>query len=55
MAEDVIPEDLKARFDPEAPPESYPLWPLWYVAWGVWWVRVAGGWFVLGLIIAAAI
>jgi 1,4-dihydroxy-2-naphthoate octaprenyltransferase len=52
MAEDVIPADLKARFDPEADPESYPLWPLWYVAWGVWWVRVAGGWFVLGLVIA---
>ncbi len=53
MAEEVIPRDLRERFDPDAPPESYPLWPLWYVAWGVWWVRVAGGWFVLGLVSAA--
>jgi len=53
MAKDVIPEDLKGRFDPDLPAESYPLWPLWFVAWGVWWVRVAGGWFVLGLLIAA--
>lgn len=53
MAEDVIPKDLKERFDPDLPLEAYPLWPLWYVAWGVWWTRVAGGWFVAGLIIAA--
>lgn len=53
MAEDVIPQDLKARYVPGAPAESYPLWPLWFVAWGVWWVRVAGGWFVLGLLISA--
>lgn len=53
MAQDVIPADLRARFDANAPAESFPLWPLWYVAWGVWWVRVAGGWFVGGLIIAA--
>lgn len=52
MAEDVMPEDLKSRFVPGAPAETYPLWPLWYVAWGVWWVRVAGGWFVLGLVMA---
>jgi 1,4-dihydroxy-2-naphthoate octaprenyltransferase len=55
MAEDVIPKDLKARFDPNKPIEDYPLWPLWYVAWGVWWVRVAGGWFVLGLVLAAVL
>lgn len=55
MSEDVIPDDLKSRFDPEAPADSYPLWPLWYVAWGVWWVRMAGGWLVLGLVIAAII
>ena len=55
MAEDVIPEDLKARFDEDQHADSYPLWPLWFVAWGVWWVRVAGGWFVLGLVLAAII
>jgi 1,4-dihydroxy-2-naphthoate octaprenyltransferase len=52
MAEDVIPKDLKERFQPDLPPEAYPLWPLWYVAWGVWWTRVAGGWFVLGLFLS---
>ena len=52
LAKDVIPADLRARFDPTAPAESFPLWPLWYVAWGVWWVRIAGGWFVGGLVLA---
>ena len=52
MAEEVIPDDLKARFDPDKPMDSYPLWPLWYVAWGVWWVRQAGAWFVVGLVIS---
>jgi len=53
LAEDVIPADLKEQFEPGAPADAYPLWPLWFVAWGVWWVRVAGGWFVLGLLLAA--
>lgn len=53
MAEDVIPSDLKAKFDPNLPEKSYPLWPLWFVAWGVWWVRVAGSWYVFGLLLAA--
>ena len=52
LAEEVIPADLKAKFDPKAPPESYPLWPLWYVAWGVWWTRTAGGLLVAGLLIS---
>jgi len=51
LAEEVIPPDLKAKSDPEAPPESYPLWPLWYVAWGVWWTRTAGGLLVAGLLL----
>lgn len=55
MAADVIPEDLKARYVPGAPASAYPLWPLWFVAWGVWWVRVAGGWFVAGLCLSAII
>ncbi|MBK7973333.1 MAG: 1,4-dihydroxy-2-naphthoate prenyltransferase [Deltaproteobacteria bacterium] len=37
----------------DAPAAAYPLWPLWYVAWGMWWGRYAGGAFVLGLAIAA--
>lgn len=52
LAKDVIPGDLKARFDPNLPAEAYPLWPLWFVAWGVWWVRVAGAWLVAGLLLA---
>ena len=52
MAEEVIPKDLKAQFDPNLPEEAYPLWPLWYVAWGVWWVRTAGALYVAGLMIA---
>jgi len=51
LAEEVIPPDLKAKFDPNAPADSYPLWPLWYVAWGVWWVRTAGGLLVAGLLL----
>ncbi len=53
LAEDVIPTDLKARFDPTVPAEQFPLWPLWYVVWGVWWTRSAGSWFAAGLLIAA--
>ncbi len=53
MAKDAIPEDLKAKYSPDQPADAYPLWPLWFVAWGVWWVRIAGGWFVAGLVIAA--
>jgi len=37
----------------EAPPEDYPLWPLWYVAWAFLLTRRAGGLFVLGLLIDA--
>ena len=55
LAEEVIPADLKARFQPDLPLAAYPLWPLWYVAWGVWWTRMAGGWFVFGLLLAAVI
>jgi 1,4-dihydroxy-2-naphthoate octaprenyltransferase len=52
MAEDVIPADLKCRFQPGLPSDAYPLWPLWFVAWGVWWVRLAGACFVLGLVLS---
>ena len=55
LAEDVIPKDLKSRFDPSLPLESYPLWPLWYVVWAVWWTRNAGAWFVGGLFFATVV
>jgi 1,4-dihydroxy-2-naphthoate octaprenyltransferase len=41
------------RPPPEAPPEDYPLWPLWYVAWAFLVTRRAGALFVLGLLIDA--
>jgi 1,4-dihydroxy-2-naphthoate octaprenyltransferase len=37
-------EDGRAR--------TFLLWPLWYVVWGVWWVRLAGALFVAGLVLA---
>ncbi len=40
---------------PESPPEGYPLWPLWYVAWAFRFNRRAGGLFVLGLAMDAVL
>ena len=36
---------------PAQPPEGYPVWPLWYVAFAMIFIRTAGGWFVLGLLL----
>lgn len=41
------------RPKPEAPPRGYPLWPLWYVSWAFVITRLAGGLFVLGLVLDA--
>ena len=38
---------------PEAPPENYPVWPLWYVAAAFVHTRRAGGLLVLGLLVGA--
>jgi 1,4-dihydroxy-2-naphthoate octaprenyltransferase len=38
---------------PEAPPEGYPIWPLWYVAWAFLHTRRAGALFVAGLVLNA--
>ena len=35
---------------PAAPPENYPVWPLWYVSWSFYHNKLAGGMFILGLI-----
>ncbi len=51
LAEDVIPRDLKEKYSPDDPDAEVPLWPLWYVAWGVWWIRITGGVFLLSLLI----
>jgi 1,4-dihydroxy-2-naphthoate octaprenyltransferase len=39
------------RPKPAAPPENFPIWPLWHVAWVFVLTRLAGGLFVLGLAI----
>ena len=36
---------------PESAPADYPVWPLWYGAWAFTLTRLAGGLFVLGLIL----
>jgi 1,4-dihydroxy-2-naphthoate polyprenyltransferase len=40
-----------ANEKPALPPEGYPVWPLWYVAFAMTFIRTAGGFFVLGLMI----
>jgi 1,4-dihydroxy-2-naphthoate octaprenyltransferase len=39
------------RPPPDEPPEGYPIWPLWYVAWAFLLTRRAGALFVLGLVL----
>jgi len=36
---------------PTQPPPGYPVWPLWYVAFAMTFIRTAGGFFVLGLLL----
>ncbi len=36
---------------PEAPPKDYPVWPLWYVSAAFYHNKLAGGLFVLGLVL----
>jgi len=40
---------------PAAPPEGYRIWPLWYVALAFYHNKLAGGLFVLGLIVNLAV
>lgn len=42
-----------SRPKPERPPEGYPIWPLWYVAWAFRYTRQAGFLFVAGLAVDA--
>ncbi|NMB76499.1 MAG: prenyltransferase [Myxococcales bacterium] len=49
LAADAIPRDLRRQYDPALGGQRFPLWPLWFVVWGVWWVRVAGAWLLAGL------
>jgi len=37
---------------PDIKPEDYPdIWPLWYVVWAFWFNKLAGGLFIIGLLI----
>ena len=54
-AKAVIPRDLRGGFEPGQGGAQTPLWPLWFVAWGVWWVRLAGGSLVAGLLLGALV
>ncbi len=38
---------------PDKQPENFSIWPLWYVAWAFWFNKMAGGFFILGLILSA--
>ncbi|HLF26363.1 MAG TPA: prenyltransferase [Anaerolineae bacterium] len=42
---------LYSQPKPEKPPENYPVWPLWFVSWAFYHNKLAGGLFVLGLIL----
>jgi 1,4-dihydroxy-2-naphthoate octaprenyltransferase len=42
-----------SRPRPDSAPPNYPIWPLWYVAWAFSLTRLAGGLFVLGLLVDA--
>ncbi|MDP6155206.1 MAG: prenyltransferase [Candidatus Thermoplasmatota archaeon] len=50
IAYDAIPNHLKKGYTPDNPPDHYPIWPLWYVAWAFHFVRLGGALFVLGLV-----
>jgi 1,4-dihydroxy-2-naphthoate octaprenyltransferase len=36
---------------PQEPPPDYPVWPLWYVSAAFFHNKLAGGWFVVGLVL----
>ncbi len=38
---------------PEVPPEDYPVWPLWYVSFAFYYIKQAGTFFFLGLLLSA--
>ncbi|HJQ83823.1 MAG TPA: prenyltransferase [Candidatus Binatia bacterium] len=44
-----------AQPPPDAPPPGYRLWPLWYVSLAFYHNKLAGGLFVLGLVVNAAL
>ena len=51
IAFDAMPPEMTKGRTPDDPPDEYPLWPLWYVAWAFHFVKLAGVLFTLGLIL----
>jgi len=51
IAFDAMPPEMKQGRSPDDPPDEYPLWPLWYVAWAFHFVKLAGLLFTLGLVL----
>jgi 1,4-dihydroxy-2-naphthoate octaprenyltransferase len=46
--------DVLSSKKPEEMPKDFPkIWPLWYVVWAFWFNKLAGGLFILGLVIGA--
>lgn len=43
--------DILSSKKPKKAPKGFNIWPLWYVAWAFWFNRLAGGLFIVGLII----
>ena len=51
IAFDAMPPEMTKGRTPNDPPDEYPLWPLWYVAWAFHFVKLAGLLFTLGLVL----
>ena len=51
IAFDAMPPEMTKGRTPDDPPDEYPLWPLWYVAWAFHFVKLAGLLFTLGLVL----
>ena len=51
IAFDAMPPEMTKGRTPDDPPDEYPIWPLWYVAWAFHFVKLAGLLFTLGLVL----
>ncbi len=51
IAFDAMPPEMTKGRTPDDPPDEYPLWPLWYVAWAFHFVKLGGLLFTLGLVV----
>ena len=51
IAFDAMPPEMTKGRTPDDPPDEYPIWPLWYVAWAFHFVKLGGLLFTLGLVV----